>query len=103
MRLWISSCCYEACIVDAPLLFESGFDKYCDSVVAVVANDNLRIQRVQARSNMSTNEWLRRDRMQMHQEEKQKRAEFTIFNNMDETMLGINAEKLVKQLQEKLF
>lgn len=33
-------------IIDAPLLFESGFDKECDVTVAVIAEENLRISRI---------------------------------------------------------
>jgi dephospho-CoA kinase len=36
----------KAVIIDAPLLFESGFNEKCDVVVAVVALRELRIQRI---------------------------------------------------------
>ena len=42
-----------AVIVDAPLLFESGFDRECDFTVAVIADRDIRIQRVMNRDGIS--------------------------------------------------
>lgn len=40
-------------IIDAPLLFECGLDSLCDKTVAVVADSDIRIERIVKRSNVS--------------------------------------------------
>ena len=37
---------HKICVVDVPLLFESGFDKECDITVAVLADRETRISRI---------------------------------------------------------
>ena len=43
----------ECCIVDIPLLYETGFDKECDLTVAVIADKETRIKRIIARDGIS--------------------------------------------------
>ncbi len=55
-RLWLDRCRekgYPAAVIDAPLLFESGFNRECDAVIGVVAPDGLRIQRIVRRDGIS--------------------------------------------------
>ena len=40
-------------LIDAPLLFECGIDKYCDFTVSVLAPENVRLDRIMARDNIS--------------------------------------------------
>lgn len=42
-----------AAIVDAPLLYESGFDAECDEVIAVLAPRDIRKERIMARDQIS--------------------------------------------------
>lgn len=42
-----------AVLVDAPLLYESGFDKECDRVLAVLASPDVRLCRIMARDGLS--------------------------------------------------
>ena len=44
---------FEAAIIDAPLLYESGFDKECDVIVAVAASRETRIARITGRDGIS--------------------------------------------------
>lgn len=39
-------------IIDAPLLIESGLNKYCDFVIALIADDELKIKRICRRDNI---------------------------------------------------
>ena len=43
-------------IIDAPVLFESGFDKLCDVKICVTAPRELSIERICARDNRSRSE-----------------------------------------------
>lgn len=42
-----------AVLVDAPLLYESGFDRECDRVLAVLASPDVRLCRIMARDGLS--------------------------------------------------
>ncbi len=55
MTLEIISRCGEngKAVVDAPLLFESGLDRICDSIIAVTAPVEMRIKRITARDGIS--------------------------------------------------
>ncbi len=48
-----SSLGYEFAVVDAPLLYESGFDSECDIIVSVIADKPRRIERIVARDSIS--------------------------------------------------
>ncbi len=50
----------RAAAVDAPLLFESGFDQECDATVAVLAPPSIRLQRIRARDSLSEEQALAR-------------------------------------------
>lgn len=45
----------KMCIVDAPLLFESGFDKNCGVTVCVIADKDTRIKRIMQRDGIDEN------------------------------------------------
>lgn len=56
----ISSSDKDICIIDAPQLFESGFNNSCDVTVAVVASKELRIDRIMKRDRISLEDALKR-------------------------------------------
>ena len=66
---------------DVPLLFESGFSKECDANVVVVAPLEVRVERVQARSNLSRDKIERRIAAQMDPAEARKLADYVIEND----------------------
>lgn len=45
---------HTAAAVDAPQLFESGYDKKCDFIIGVIADKNTRIERIKGRDNIDT-------------------------------------------------
>ena len=51
-------------VVDAPLLFEAGFDAICHHVVAVIAPDEVRLARIMQRDNLSQEQALLRMKAQ---------------------------------------
>ena len=44
---------YEVAVVDAPLLFEAGFDAICDEIVAVIAPYDQRMHRIMTRDSIT--------------------------------------------------
>ena len=55
----------EVILFDAPQLFESGGDKMCDSIIAVVAPVDVRLQRILSRDGISEKEALMRINAQL--------------------------------------
>lgn len=68
-------------VIDAPLLFEAGLDKYCDSVVVLIADKKLKIKRICKRDNID--EKTAESRLNIQQDDfyYKKRADFAIVNN----------------------
>ena len=67
-----------AAVVEAPLLFEAGSEGAYDATVAIVASDALRAARTAARGQQELAE---RERRQLSQQEKARRATFTLVND----------------------
>ena len=71
----------KAVIFDAPLLFESGFDKECDVTVCVIADEKTRIDRIIKRDSISTEAAIKRIRAQIPNEELIRKCDYSIENN----------------------
>lgn len=68
-------------VLMVPLLYEVGMENLADKVMVVVADDEVRFERLQARSGMSREEARNRLAAQMPQHEKAARADFVIDNS----------------------
>ena len=68
-------------IVDAPMLFESGFDKECDYLVAVIAPVDLRVKRIKERDGITETKAIERIKHQIPDEELIKKVDFVIDNS----------------------
>ena len=74
-------------IVDAPLLFESGFDKECDIVICVIADKHIRLDRIISRDGITREAAEKRIASQLSDGELISRSDFVIYNNSDLTAL----------------
>ena len=74
---------YDLAVVDAPVLFESGFDKRCDVIVAVVADRNIRIERIISRDGLTVDMSEKRIDAQLSDEELRSLCDYIIVNNTD--------------------
>ena len=90
---------YVGYIVDAPLLYESGFDKECDCVIAVVSDVNVRVERIVKRDGISREAALKRISSQTSDEHISSIADFTLENNGDIELL----ERKVIEIIEKII
>ena len=90
----------KAAIVDAPLLFESGFDALCDLKVSVVASEEIRIRRIMLRDSLTREAAERRIRSQMTEAQLRKRSDFVIINDGDESALAEQIRQLLKTIKE---
>ena len=95
-----ASCGVEAVIVDAPLLFESGFDKECDVTVAIIADRKVRIQRIISRDGISENDAIIRIDAQTSNEELIKRCNYFIENNGDADSLKASVAVIYKKIMD---
>jgi dephospho-CoA kinase len=77
-----------AAVIEVPLLFEAGMERFYDATIAVVAEEDVRRLRAAARGHAREEE---RALRQLSQEEKAQRATFTVRNNGTE-----------RELEEKL-
>lgn len=68
-------------IVDAPMLFESGFDKECDYLVAVIAPVDLRVKRIKERDGITETKAIERIKHQIPDDELIKKVDFVIDNS----------------------
>ena len=77
----IENCKEEIFVIDAIALFESGLSDICDVTVAVIADRNIRCERIMARDGLSREEACMRINAQESNEFYIERADFVIYNN----------------------
>jgi len=73
----------RAVVIDAPKLFEAGFERYCDAVLYVEADRRVRVDRVVRARGWTETELQRRENLQYSLERKRAKADFVIVNNSD--------------------
>lgn len=78
----------ELCFLDFPLLFEKGYDQYCDTVWCVWIPEELQLQRLMNRDGYTRGEALSRMRAVMSTDEKADRSPVIIDNSgpVDDTL-----------------
>ena len=87
--------------LDVPLMFEVGMDELCEEVWLVVADERVKILRLQKRDEITKDEIIAKFRSQMPDEEKIKRADFVIDNSGNEEALYLQLDKLLKKYEKK--
>ncbi|HLW63608.1 MAG TPA: dephospho-CoA kinase [Flavobacterium sp.] len=81
---------------ESAILIESGTYKKCDATILVTAPQNLRVERVMKRDNISREEVLHRMKNQMSDKEKAQYADF-IITNIDLEEAYHQTEAILKQ------
>lgn len=71
----------EVFVIDAPLLFESGLDKICDTTLAIIAPKEKRIERIIQRDKISRDLAEKRISAQISEEELKARSSKVISNS----------------------
>ena len=87
--------------VEIPLLFEKGWEGRLDGVILVAAPLEERLRRVMARSGLSREEVLARDRAQMPEEEKRRRATWVLENRGSLEELRGQVRALLREVQAR--
>ena len=86
-------------IVDAPLLFESGFDKKCDTIIAVIVPEEKRIKRICKRDGITEDHARRRISAQLSDEFLLSRADYVIVNDGDIVALEEKTKKIIENIK----
>jgi dephospho-CoA kinase len=84
-----------AAVVEVPLLFESGMDAAFDHTIAVIAPEEVRIERAGARGHAGLES---RTSRQLGQDEKAERADFVVVNDGDLNELRAKLSRLLETI-----
>ena len=85
-------------IIDAAMIYESGYDIHLDYVIVITAQLKNRMERTLARNTLTREEILKRMEFQWTEEEKVNMADFVIHNDGTEKELNNNIKSLMKKL-----
>jgi len=87
----------ECVAIDAPLLFESNLDKYCDYIISLIADEQTKIKRICKRDNLDEETARKRLQIQQSNEYYIRKSDFIIENSEE-----CNLEKEVEKIFEKI-
>ena len=94
---------YAAVLVDAPLLFESGFNRECDAVISIIADKEKRIERIALRDNITREAAEKRIAAQLSDAFLIENSDYVIENSgSTEELKGRVAEIAAKILANKI-
>ncbi|MBQ8321934.1 MAG: dephospho-CoA kinase [Clostridia bacterium] len=85
-------------VVDAPLLFESGFDKRCDVTVAVIADNEKRVERIVMRDGISRERALERISSQIQNADLVSLTDYQIYNSTSLSVLRESVLDLIEKI-----
>lgn len=92
----------KAVIYDAALIFEWGIETEFDYILVVDAPENIRIQRICDRDQLTKEEAEVRINSQMPMEEKVKRADYLIINDRDVSHIQTQVDEIIEKLRLNL-
>ncbi len=85
-----------AAVIDAPLLFEAGGEKYCDTVISVIAPEEIRLERIMLRDNITKEQAQNRMNAQQCDDYYTEKSEFVV-----KSYASFNIENELKEFTEK--
>ncbi len=92
---------YAAALVDAPLLFESGFDRECDAVLCVTAPSEVRIARILERDGITEESARARIALQKPDAYLLQKSRYHIENAGDTKALRAQVEELARKFNNQ--
>ena len=88
----------RAAIVDAPLLFESGFNEECDLIISVIAEKNIRVARIVSRDGISESDAILRIEAQKSDQYLTERSDYVIENPKSFADVKRAVDEIVKKI-----
>jgi dephospho-CoA kinase len=89
-------------IIDAPTLFEAGYDKSCDITVSILAPENIRVERISERDEISIDDAVLRTNAQKDDSFYYERSDRIIINDSTEDALKEKASALICELLDEV-
>lgn len=86
------------CIIDAPTLFQSGLNDYCDCTVGIVSDDKIRLNRAVIRGGLSEREIIARMAVQPSNDFYIEKCDYIIENNSTLEDLKDKVTKLLSKI-----
>ena len=94
---WAELQAADILVFESAIIFENGLEKYFDKIIAVVAPQKLRIERVKMRSGMSRKEILNRIKNQTSSKTLRQQADYVVIND-DRTAIIPQVERILKSI-----
>ena len=94
---WAELQAADILVFESAIIFENGLEKYFDKIIAVVAPQKSRIERVKRRSGLSRKEILNRIKNQTSSKTLRQRADYVIIND-DRTAIIPQVESILKSI-----
>lgn len=88
----------KVCVLDVPLLFEAGWDQYCDLTVLIDLPEAEELRRLMARDGLTAAEAEKRIKAQLPLAEKRRRASYIIENTGTIEALRKKLDQLLAEL-----
>ena len=92
---------YSAVLIDAPLLFESGFNKECDMIISVLCDEDVRVARIIERDKITAEMARLRIKSQLSDSFLRENSDFILINNSTPNNLEIQVTELLNKLNLK--
>ena len=89
---WVEEQTGEYVVLESAILYEAGLDKHLDAVVAVLAPEQLRLERAMRRDGASEEQIRSRMAAQMSEEELHRRADGSVVNIFEEDLEPMGQE-----------
>lgn len=89
-------------LLDAPTLFESGIDSICNCTVAVLADREIRFNRIINRDNMDENAANLRINAGKGDDFYKTNADYIIYNNNDEKSFNLKFREIINEIKGKI-
>lgn len=87
-----------ALVIDAPLLFEAGLDRFCDAVIFVHADRAERLERLRCNRQWDESELTRREDCQLALDVKRAKADYVVSNDSDLTALHEQVSRVLRKI-----
>jgi len=92
---------FEYVVFDAPLLFESGLNLDCFVIICVVADKNIRIERIMKRDGITSTDAIKRIESQLSDEWLILNSDYVIVNDKGTNELSLEVQKIITDIKNK--
>ncbi len=99
---WLDNQNSSFVVKEAAILFESGSYKDCDYIISVIADEEIRIDRVAKRDQLNEDQIRNRMKSQWTDQQRIEKSDFIIENNKDLNALKLEFEKVYDEILDRI-